>query len=131
VLEVHLLDFDRDIYGRHVDVNFLHKLRSEAKFDSLDALKAQIARDVDDVRTYFKSKRRQDPWLITARPSTCPTRPSRCAATSPAGSRAGSQQWQEQKLYQKIRVASAKGAPASCSTTDRPMPMATSTSATR
>jgi hypothetical protein len=31
----------------HVDVNFLHKLRDEAKFDSLDALKAQIARDVD------------------------------------------------------------------------------------
>jgi riboflavin kinase/FMN adenylyltransferase len=55
VLEVHLLDFDRDIYGRHVDVNFMHKLRNEAKFDSLDALKAQIARDVDDVRTYFKS----------------------------------------------------------------------------
>jgi riboflavin kinase/FMN adenylyltransferase len=53
VLEVHLLDFDRDIYGAHVDVNFLHKLRNEAKFESLDALKAQIARDVADVRTYF------------------------------------------------------------------------------
>jgi riboflavin kinase/FMN adenylyltransferase len=56
VLEVHLLDFDRDIYGAHVDVNFMHKLRSEAKFESLDALKAQIARDVADVRTYFKLK---------------------------------------------------------------------------
>ena len=55
VLEVHLLDFDRDIYGAHVDVNFLHKLRNEAKFESLDALKAQIARDVADVRTYFKT----------------------------------------------------------------------------
>ena len=54
VLEVHLLDFDRDIYGQHVDVNFMHKLRSEAKFESLDALKAQIARDVADVRAYFK-----------------------------------------------------------------------------
>ena len=53
VLEVHLLDFDRDIYGLHVDVNFMHKLRDEAKFDSLDALKAQIARDVADVRAYF------------------------------------------------------------------------------
>ena len=53
VLEVHLLDFDRDIYGRHVDVNFMHKLRSEAKFESLDALKAQIARDVAEVRAYF------------------------------------------------------------------------------
>jgi len=53
VLEVHLLDFDRDIYGTHVDVNFLHKLRDEARFDSADALKAQIARDVADVRAYF------------------------------------------------------------------------------
>lgn len=53
VLEVHLLDFDGDIYGRHVDVNFLHKLRDEAKFDSLDALKQQIARDVADIRAYF------------------------------------------------------------------------------
>jgi len=53
VLEVHLLDFDRDIYGAHVDVNFLHKLRDEEKFDSLEALKAQIARDVVAVRAYF------------------------------------------------------------------------------
>ena len=56
VLEVHLLDFDRDIYGMHVDVNFMHKLRDEAKFDSLDSLKAQIARDVADVRTYFNTR---------------------------------------------------------------------------
>jgi riboflavin kinase/FMN adenylyltransferase len=55
VLEVHLLDFDRDIYGLHVDVNFLHRLRDEAKFDSLDALKAQIARDVAAVRAYFNT----------------------------------------------------------------------------
>jgi riboflavin kinase/FMN adenylyltransferase len=53
VLEVHLLDFDGDIYGRHVDVNFLHKLRDEAKFDSRDELKAQIARDVAAVRGHF------------------------------------------------------------------------------
>ncbi|TRZ98185.1 MAG: bifunctional riboflavin kinase/FAD synthetase [Rhodocyclaceae bacterium] len=55
VLEVHVLDFDRDIYGTHVDVNFLHKLRDEAKFDSLDALKAQIARDVVAVRAFFNT----------------------------------------------------------------------------
>jgi riboflavin kinase/FMN adenylyltransferase len=53
VLEVHLLDFDRSIYGAHLSVNFLHKLRDEARFDSLDALKAQIARDVENTRTYF------------------------------------------------------------------------------
>lgn len=55
VLEVHLLDFERDIYGTHVTVNFLHKLRDEARFDSLEELTAYIARDVATVRTYFQS----------------------------------------------------------------------------
>jgi riboflavin kinase/FMN adenylyltransferase len=54
-LEVHLLDFDQDIYGAHVTVNFLHKLRDEAKYDSLESLTAQIRRDVDAVRAYFES----------------------------------------------------------------------------
>ncbi|MFA6313450.1 MAG: bifunctional riboflavin kinase/FAD synthetase [Sterolibacterium sp.] len=53
VLEVHLLDFDGDVYGAHVSVNFLHRLRDEAKYNSLDALKAQIALDVDATRNYF------------------------------------------------------------------------------
>lgn len=55
VLEVHLLDFDREIYGAHVTVNFLRKLRDEEKFASLDLLQAQIARDVVAVRAYFAS----------------------------------------------------------------------------
>lgn len=53
VLEVHLLNFDRDIYGAHVTVNFLHKLRGEKKFASLDLLTAQITRDVAAARVYF------------------------------------------------------------------------------
>lgn len=53
VLEVHLLDFEGDLYGRHVTVNFLHKLRDEEKYASLDALKAQIARDIAAVRSHF------------------------------------------------------------------------------
>ena len=52
-LEVHLLDFSGEIYRQHVSVNFLHKLRDQEKYDSLDALKAQIARDVNDTRKYF------------------------------------------------------------------------------
>ncbi|MCX8085863.1 MAG: bifunctional riboflavin kinase/FAD synthetase [Rhodocyclaceae bacterium] len=56
VLEVHLMDFDRDIYGAHVTVHFLHKLRDEAKYDSLEALTAQIARDVAAVHDYFAGK---------------------------------------------------------------------------
>ena len=52
-VEAHLLDFDRDIYGMHVSVNFLHKLRGEEKFASLDLLKTQIGRDVVAARDYF------------------------------------------------------------------------------
>ncbi len=50
VLEVHILDFDRDIYGQDVEVAFLQKLRDEQKFDSVNALKAQIADDVQAAR---------------------------------------------------------------------------------
>lgn len=53
-LEVFLLDFDRDIYGRRVRVDFLHKLRDEAKYASLAALRAQIARDVEATRDFFR-----------------------------------------------------------------------------
>ena len=45
LLEVHLFDFDEDIYGRHVSVEFVHKLRDEQHFESLEVLKEQIARD--------------------------------------------------------------------------------------
>jgi riboflavin kinase/FMN adenylyltransferase len=53
LLEVHLFDFDRDIYGSYVDVDFLHGIRDEVRFESFDALKAQIARDVEAARRYF------------------------------------------------------------------------------
>ncbi|OIQ77760.1 riboflavin biosynthesis protein RibF [mine drainage metagenome] len=53
LLEVHLFDFDSDIYGRHVRVHFLKKLRDEAKFQSLDALTRQIAADEQAARNYF------------------------------------------------------------------------------
>ncbi len=54
VLEVHLLDYAGDLYRAHLTVNFLHKLRDEAKFASLELLAAQIARDVEATRRYFK-----------------------------------------------------------------------------
>lgn len=54
LLEVHILDFYSDLYGRHVHVEFLHKIRDEMKFDGLDALKAQIAQDVIVARNFFK-----------------------------------------------------------------------------
>lgn len=50
LLEAHLLDFDGDLYGEAAAVQFVGKLRSEARFDGLDALKAQLGRDVDAAR---------------------------------------------------------------------------------
>lgn len=54
-LEVHVIDFDGDLYDKHVHVEFLHKIRNEMKFDGLDALKAQIVADVIVARNFFNS----------------------------------------------------------------------------
>lgn len=54
LLEVHLFDFNQDIYGRYVEVNFLHKLRDEERYASLDLLAAQIQRDADHAREFFR-----------------------------------------------------------------------------
>jgi riboflavin kinase/FMN adenylyltransferase len=56
LLEVHLFDFDRDIYGEYINVNFLHKLRDEKRFDSFDALKDQIRNDVIEARHWFQER---------------------------------------------------------------------------
>ena len=50
LLEAHVLDFDGDLYGQEARVRFVHRLRGEVKFDSVDALVAQIERDVADTR---------------------------------------------------------------------------------
>ena len=50
LLEVHLLDFSGDLYGERVQVTFTKFLRSERKFDGLDALKAQLAVDIAAAR---------------------------------------------------------------------------------
>jgi len=50
VLEVHLFDFDGDLYGRHLRVGFLAKIRDEERYADLETLKAQIARDCDAAR---------------------------------------------------------------------------------
>jgi riboflavin kinase/FMN adenylyltransferase len=56
LLEVHLFDFDGDIYGRHVHVDFLRKLRDEQRFDSFDDLKAQILVDAEQAQTFFANR---------------------------------------------------------------------------
>jgi len=53
LLEVHLFDWDGELYGKRLRVRFLRKLRDEAKFDDLAALRAAIARDAALAREYF------------------------------------------------------------------------------
>ncbi len=53
LLEVYVLDFDRNIYGQHVQVNFLHKLRDEEKYPDVETLTRQIAMDVEKAKDYF------------------------------------------------------------------------------
>lgn len=53
LLEVHLFDFAEDVYGRLLTVEFRKKIREERAFDGLDALKAQIGRDIEATREWF------------------------------------------------------------------------------
>jgi riboflavin kinase / FMN adenylyltransferase len=54
-VEAHLLDFKDDIYGQELEITFLEKLREETKFLSLDDLRQQIARDVQQARQIFNA----------------------------------------------------------------------------
>lgn len=56
-LEVHLLDFASDLYGKRLRLTFLHKLRDEKKFAGLDELKAAIATDEQNARQWFAQNR--------------------------------------------------------------------------
>src|SRR5690606_14226282 len=62
LLEVHLFDFAGDLYGRHLRVQFLSFLRPERKYESFEALKAQIGRDAEAAR-----------HLLASAPSAPPT----------------------------------------------------------
>lgn len=53
LLEVHLFDYDASAYGKLVRVEFIRKLRDEARFDSLEALTAAIAKDCAEAREFF------------------------------------------------------------------------------
>ncbi|HVK76034.1 MAG TPA: bifunctional riboflavin kinase/FAD synthetase [Kofleriaceae bacterium] len=54
-LEVHVLDFDADLYGAAVRVGFVERLRDEARFDSVDALLRQIDEDIAQARTILSA----------------------------------------------------------------------------
>lgn len=53
LLEVHLFDFDGDLYGARLQVTFLHPLRDEVRFDSIEILKAQIQQDFVEARAWL------------------------------------------------------------------------------
>jgi len=53
VLEVHIFEFSKNIYGRKINVEFLQKLRDEKKFNGLDELKEQIFKDISTAKQYF------------------------------------------------------------------------------
>ena len=52
-IEAHILDFADDIYDRRAEVEYLHFLRPERKFPSLNALKDQLKADLESTRAYF------------------------------------------------------------------------------
>jgi riboflavin kinase/FMN adenylyltransferase len=58
VLEAHLFDFTAELYGRHLRVEFLAKIRDEARYPDLDTLRAQIARDCDAARAILADELR-------------------------------------------------------------------------
>ena len=51
LLEVHIFDFDEEIYGSYIHVDFIERLRSEKKFDSVEDLVAQMHRDADNAKS--------------------------------------------------------------------------------
>jgi riboflavin kinase/FMN adenylyltransferase len=53
ILEVHLFDFEGDLYGKSISVRFRHKIRDERKFDSLDELEKNIRADIQASRHWF------------------------------------------------------------------------------
>ena len=53
-IEVHLFDFSKDIYGLQLEVEILERLRDEKKFDSLEALKQQLSKDLINSKNYLK-----------------------------------------------------------------------------
>ena len=64
LLEIYIFDFDADIYGRELTVEFVARIREERKFDTLDALKAEMARDMARAREILAARRFGDSGQI-------------------------------------------------------------------
>ena len=57
ILEVYILNFNEQVYGRCVEVELLHRLRNEQRFGSLTELTVQINQDINDAKAYFATNR--------------------------------------------------------------------------
>ena len=55
ILEVHIFDFDTDIYGEYIHVDFVARLRGQEKYERVEDLVAQMHRDADNARSILKS----------------------------------------------------------------------------
>lgn len=55
-IEVHIFEFDRDIYGKAIEITFFKKLRDEQKFSSLDVLKNQLSMDKAATLSFFRNR---------------------------------------------------------------------------
>jgi riboflavin kinase/FMN adenylyltransferase len=64
-VETHILDFEQDLYGKQVTLEFLARLREERRFQDKDALVAQIRRDVVRARRYFAKLKALAPAFAT------------------------------------------------------------------
>ena len=53
MVEAHVIDFEGDLYGQKIELSFERRLRAEQKFSGVDALRQQIARDVDEARRWL------------------------------------------------------------------------------
>ena len=57
LVEVHLLDFEGDLYGQRMELEFVERLRPERRFESLDALQSAITEDVERARAIHAGRR--------------------------------------------------------------------------
>jgi riboflavin kinase/FMN adenylyltransferase len=60
VVEAHLLDFEGDMYGQHMELEFVARLRDERKFANAEALLARISRDINRARAILDSRLEAD-----------------------------------------------------------------------
>jgi FAD synthase len=57
IFEVHILDFEENLYDKIIDISLLFQIRENRKFDSLDALKEQIIEDIRTMNDYIKKQK--------------------------------------------------------------------------